>query len=100
MKTAKRLVCIFTIIALSVLMAFQPGFAADNTVDINNASLEELTTLKYVGEVIAKRIIEHREKIQGFKSLEDLLEVKGFGPKTLEANKDRIVIKPMRKKDG
>lgn len=85
---------------LCVVVMIQPVFAADKTVDINHASLEELTSLKRVGEAIAKRIIERREEIGGFKTIESLLDVKGFGPKALEDNKDRIVITPIKKKGG
>jgi competence protein ComEA len=87
-------------VLLGMMLLMQSGFAADAPVDINHASLEELTTLKYVGETIAKRIIEYREQIDGFKTIEQLLEVKGFGQKALEANKDRIVITPIKKEGG
>jgi competence protein ComEA len=82
---------------LGVILMIQPGFAADAPVDINHASLEELASLKYVGETIAKRIIEYREEKEEFSTLESLLNVKGIGPKTLEANKDRIIITPIKK---
>ena len=82
---------------LGVILMVQSGFAVDAPVDINHASLEELASLKYVGETIAKRIIEYREEKGGFNTLEALLNVKGIGPKTLEANKDRIVITPFKK---
>jgi competence protein ComEA len=91
----KRLFIVAALI--SVILIIQPGYAVEAQVNINHASLEELASLKYVGETIAKRIIEYRKKKGGFNSLEDLLNVKGIGPKTLEANKDRIVITPFRK---
>jgi competence protein ComEA len=37
-----------------------------------------------IGPVLAKRIVEYRRQIGGFKSVEQLLEVKGIGPKKLE----------------
>jgi competence ComEA-like helix-hairpin-helix protein len=95
-RVVKGLFVITTL--LCVVLMIQPVFAADNTVDINHASLEELTSLKHVGETIAKRIIERREEIGGFKTIESLLDVKGFGPRALEDNKDRIVITPIKKK--
>jgi len=64
-------------------------------VDINTASVEELASeLSNVGPVKAKRIVEYREKIGGFVSPEELMEVKGIGPKTLERNRDKIEISP------
>ncbi|MCD6584112.1 MAG: ComEA family DNA-binding protein [Candidatus Omnitrophica bacterium] len=60
-------------------------------ININTATLEELTTLPYIGEKIALRIINHR-KLQGeFKSLEDLLKIKGIGHKKLELIKDYVI---------
>lgn len=61
-------------------------------VNINTATAEELTALKYVGEKSAQKIIEHRKANGPFEKVEDLLNVPGIGPKTLEVNKDIIVI--------
>jgi competence protein ComEA len=91
-------IIVFAIIM--TLVVSQPSFAVDNKVDINHASIEQLMSLKYVGEIIAKRIIEHREQIQGFKTVEAIKDVNGFGPKAWEANKDRIIITPFKKKGG
>jgi competence protein ComEA len=67
-------------------------------VEINTANAEELARhLSGVGKVKAQRIIEYREKIGGFESPEQLLEVKGFGPKTLARNRDKIEISPINK---
>lgn len=53
-------------------------------VHLNTATEEELTKLPGIGPALAKRVIEHRRKIGGFKSVEQLLEVKGIGKKKLE----------------
>ncbi|MDJ0785034.1 MAG: helix-hairpin-helix domain-containing protein [Desulfosarcinaceae bacterium] len=81
-----------------LLLAAGSGIAAGEKVDINSATLEELMSLKFVGETIAKRIIEYREKMTGFKTAEAIMEVKGFGQKAWEANKDRIIAMPYKKK--
>lgn len=59
-------------------------------VNVNTASPEELETLPGIGEVLAQRIVEYREAHGPFKSPEDLLKIKGIGPKTLEKFRDRI----------
>jgi competence ComEA-like helix-hairpin-helix protein len=46
-------------------------------VDVNRASREELLALPGVGDVLAERIIAHRERTGGFGSLEELRDVAG-----------------------
>ncbi|MDH7571144.1 MAG: helix-hairpin-helix domain-containing protein [Armatimonadota bacterium] len=53
-------------------------------VNVNTASFEELQRLPRVGPVTARRIIEYRQANGPFRSVEELLEVKGIGPKSLE----------------
>ncbi len=48
-------------------------------VSINSASLEELSTLPGIGPSTAAKIIEYRENIGSFQTLEDLMKVKGIG---------------------
>ncbi|MDM8558303.1 helix-hairpin-helix domain-containing protein [Candidatus Parabeggiatoa sp. HSG14] len=79
------------LLALILFILSQFVFA----VDINTADAEELAQeLSGVGKVKAQRIIEYREKIGGFISPEQLTEVYGIGPKTLERNKNKISIVP------
>ena len=53
-------------------------------VNLNTASSAELQLLPGVGEVRAVAIVAMRKQRGGFKRIEDLLEVKGIGPKMLE----------------
>jgi competence protein ComEA len=53
-------------------------------IDVNRAGPEELERLPGVGPVKAAEIARVREERGAFRSLEDLLDVKGIGPKTLE----------------
>jgi competence protein ComEA len=69
------------IMALSLLVSFI--YAA---VDINRASVKELSSLKGIGTKKAKAIVEYR-KLHCFKSVDDIVKVKGIGKKFLEKNK-------------
>ena len=62
-------------------------------VNINTANLKELCTLSGIGKVKAQAIIDWRKENGSFANIEDLMKVKGIGPKTLEKNKDRLTVK-------
>lgn len=62
----------------------------NNKISINTASLDELTSLPGIGEKTASLIIEYRENNNGFKYLEELMNIKGVGEKKFEKIKDRI----------
>lgn len=51
--------------------------------DINNASLTELTDLPGIGPVLAQRIVEYRTEHGPFSAPEDLMNIKGIGPAKL-----------------
>ena len=59
-------------------------------ININKASAVELTQLKRIGPKLSERIVEYREKHGPFERPEDIVQVRGIGPKTFELNKDRI----------
>ena len=60
--------------------------------DINTADVESLQTLNGIGPALAQRIIDYRDKNGPFRSLEDLLQVKGIGESTLESFRDRVTV--------
>ncbi len=62
-------------------------------VDINKADAASLANnLKGVGIEKAKAIIEYRKKYGAFKAVDDLVQVKGIGEKTIEKNRKNITI--------
>jgi len=61
-------------------------------IDINTASLQELMALPDIGEVLAQRIIDHRESNGPFETTESIMEVYGIGDKRYEKLKDLIYI--------
>lgn len=64
-------------------------------VELNSASKAELTNLPRVGEKLAERIIKRREELGGFRSVDDLLGVKGIGEKTLDKMRPFCVVAPL-----
>lgn len=65
---------------------------ADGKININRASAAELDELPGIGAAKAKAIVAEREKNGPFRSVDDLLRVKGIGPKLLEKMKPSIVV--------
>lgn len=66
--------------------------SGDGKVNLNSASKSELDTLPGVGEVMAQKIIEYREKNGGFKSIEDLKNIDRVGETTFEKLKEKVTI--------
>jgi competence protein ComEA len=81
-------------VALAMVMVFcAPSWAGESgKVNLNKATVEELTQLKGIGTKYAERIVEFREKNGPFKKPEDILQIQGIGQKTLDKNKDRITV--------
>lgn len=66
---------------------------ADELLDINTATLEQLIALPQIGETIAQRIIDYRTEHGPFTGISDLLNVQGIGEGRLEAIKDYITVR-------
>jgi competence protein ComEA len=93
MTATKRMMVLFTVLVM-VMMFGGPSWAGDTgKINLNKATAVELSQLKGIGMKYAERIVEYREKNGPFKNVEDLLNVQGIGPKTLEKNKDLIMVK-------
>lgn len=63
----------------------------DGLININSAGKDDLMKLNGVGEKIAERIIEYREKNR-FNQIEDIMNVKGIGESTFEKLKTQIKV--------
>ena len=83
---------------LSVLVACLPLWAFAGPVDINTADAATIAAeLKGVGMSKAEAIVEYREKSGPFKSPADLSLVKGIGDRTVELNRDNILVNSAKK---
>lgn len=61
-------------------------------ISLNQATLEQLMTLSGIGESKAKLIIEYREINGGFKTIDELKNIKGIGDSIFEKIKDHITV--------
>jgi competence protein ComEA len=73
-----------------------PGGAAPGStnglININSASATDLEALSGIGEVLAATIIEYRDQNGPFVSVDDLMDVSGIGPATLEEIRDQVTV--------
>ena len=67
-----------------------PNASTDGIVNINTATVAELTTLPGVGDATAAEIVRDREANGAFTSIEDLMRVSGIGEKKFAKLKDKI----------
>ncbi len=63
---------------------------ADMMINVNTATIEQLSTLKGVGQVRAEAIVAYRETYGPFQSIDQLKNVKGIGDKIIEDNRPRL----------
>lgn len=61
-------------------------------VNINTASVEELTMLTGIGESRAEAIVEYREKNGGFETIDAIMRVSGIKEALFAKIKDRITV--------
>lgn len=80
-----------TVAADSKQMSSSVNIQSDK-ISLNKANLQQLQTLNGVGEKKAQAIVEYRQKNGGFKTVDELMNVKGIGPKLLEKNKAKLML--------
>ena len=88
------------IVLAALLVAATPAFAAKKSlppgerVDLNRAPVTELMRLPGVGEKRAQAIVAARAK-QPFRRPEDVIAVKGLGPKWFATVKNNVAVGPV-----
>ena len=75
-------------LAVLVLLGLPAAVLAGGEVDINTADKETLMTLSGVGESFAQKIINYREHNGGFKTVQELTNIRGIGQALVDKNKD------------
>jgi competence protein ComEA len=68
------------------------GSTTSGPVNLNTATAEQLETLSGVGPATAQAIITWRQQHGRFRSVQDLLEVRGIGPAKLESLRDQVTV--------
>jgi competence protein ComEA len=77
--------------ALGVALALALGSVTAAPVDINTADAQSLTAgIKGVGTAKAQAIVDYREQHGRFQTVDELAQVRGIGPSTVERNRDNL----------
>lgn len=66
--------------------------AFEAKVNINTASPQQLEEIDGVGPKTAEKIVAYRDEHDGFKNIEELMEVPGIGPSKFESMQDQVCI--------
>jgi competence protein ComEA len=66
-----------------------PG-AGSTPISLNTATIDQLDELDGIGPATAQKILEWRKEHGGFRSVDDLKQISGIGPKRFEALKDKV----------
>lgn len=85
----RRIVATGLAVAMAALLVSGPALAAgkpapDAKVNLNTATVEQLTALPGVGPKLAARIVEYRQKSGSFRSPQELMNVRGIGEKNFQ----------------
>lgn len=109
-RTGAAILVVFTLIAINCLkddfhinkrldnnyefIMLEPQNDVDKPIliNINTASAHQLQRLDGIGETTAAAVIEYREKNGSFRSIDELVGVKGIGEKTLEKIRSSITV--------
>ena len=82
---------------LALALAAAPALAGDASlsgiVNVNTAPVDQLVLLPGIGEARANAVIQARKQRGGFKSVDELLEVKGIGEAGLAKLRPHVAVK-------
>jgi competence protein ComEA len=78
---------------LSLILTLFMVVAAFAAINLNTADQATLESIKGIGPAKAAAIVEYRDAHGKFNSVDDLLQIKGIGPKLLEQIKPEVEVK-------
>ena len=90
--TLAILSCGGLITPLTVHAKEPPTAVQQALVNINTATVSELSTLKGIGPIKAEAIVRFREEHGSFSSIDDIMAVKGIGEKTVAKNRTLVSV--------
>ncbi len=70
-----------------------PPMPSAAVLDLNAATVEQLSELEQIGPILAQRIVEYRNKNGRFTNIEQLDKVPGIGKKRIELNRHRLIVR-------
>lgn len=84
---------LFALILMAAVLSAGGVWAQETAVNVNTATPEELSqALTGVGLAKARRIVEYREMHGPFEHPDELAEVRGIGPATVDKNRALIAL--------
>ena len=93
MRLVHRIMSATTAAAVLCLILATPALAGEGkTVNLNTATASEFQLLPRICPSVAARIVEQREKNGAFKTLDDLMLVRGIGESTYEQLKPYVAL--------
>jgi competence ComEA-like helix-hairpin-helix protein len=87
--------CLFLVLALCLIVTALAGATKKpplKPININSASSEELQQVPGIGPVTADKILQMRKSYGAFKSVDDLLAIRGIGKKRLEKMRKYLTV--------
>lgn len=79
------------LVALVLAVGSPALVSAEARVDLNEATVEELTSLPGIGPARARAIVERREEAP-FESVDELTDVSGIGPALVDKMRDQVEV--------